>query len=198
MKVKPKTALISVWDKTGLIEFGKGLQRLGIEIIATGGTAKLLKENDVPVTAVADYADYPEMLDGRVKTIQPKIQGGILALRNNHNHMEQLKAHNIKPIDIVVFNLYPFEQVVSKGAQMDEALENIDIGGPTSIRAAAKNFKDVIVVIDSEDYEWIIKELEENGDLSFQQRLKLATKVFRHTSEYDRVIQKYLKEQNER
>jgi len=193
--MKPKTALISVWDKTGLIELGRGLKKLGIEIIATGGTAKLLKENNIPVTPVDEYADYPEMLGGRVKTIQPKIQGGILAVRNNMNHMKQLKEYNIKPIDIVVFNLYPFERVVNEGAKIDEALENIDIGGPTSIRAAGKNFKNVIVIVDPDDYGWVIEMLEKNGDLTEKQRLKLAIKVFKRTSEYDKAIKNYLEKQ---
>ncbi len=144
-----KKALISVYNKDGIVEFAKGLHKLGVEIISTGKTASLLKKNNIPVTTVEEYTGFPEILDDRVKTLHPKIHAGILATKSNKKHMEELKKLNIEAIDIVVVNLYPLEQTIHKnGVKLDEVLENIDIGGPTMLRAAGKNFKDVIVVID--------------------------------------------------
>ena len=190
---KIKRALVSVYDKTGIIEFCRNLHRLGIEIIATGGTTKLLKENKIPVKNVSDITNFPEILNGRVKTLHPKILGGILALREKQEHVSELKKHDIKPIDMVVSNLYPFEKVTSKeDIHLKEALENIDIGGPNMIRAAAKNFENVVVVVDPKDYDEVIKELKENGDISKKSRSRLAIEAFRHTSKYDWIIHKFL------
>src|SRR3989338_8973580 len=150
-----KTALISVSNKEGIVEFAKGLHNLGIKILSTSGTAKLLKENKVPVTQISDYTKSAEMVDGRVKTLHPKIFAGILAVRKNKKHMEELKKNNIDPIDIVVVNLYPFEETVAKKASFEEIIENIDIGGPSLVRAAAKNFEDVLIIVDPADYHGI-------------------------------------------
>jgi phosphoribosylaminoimidazolecarboxamide formyltransferase/IMP cyclohydrolase len=191
--IKVKRAIVSVYDKTGIIEFCRNLRKLGIEIIATGGTARLLKENKVPVKNVSDVTNFPEILNGRVKTLHPKILGGILALREKEEHVSELKKHDIKPIDMVVSNLYPFEKVTSKeGIQLKEALENIDIGGPNMIRAAAKNFENVAVVVDPKDYDTVLKELKEKGDLSKETRSRLAIEAFRHTAKYDWIIHKFL------
>ena len=190
---KIKRALVSVYDKTGIIDFCRNLHKLGVEIIATGGTARLLKENKIPVKNVSDVTNFPEILNGRVKTLHPKILGGILALREKQEHVSELKKHNIIPIDMVVSNLYPFEKVTSKeDIQMKDALENIDIGGPNMIRAAAKNFENVVVVVDPKDYDAIIRELKEKGNVSKETRSRLATEAFRHTSKYDWIIHKFL------
>ena len=166
--VKVKRALISVSDKTGLEEFVKGLHGLGVEIISTGGTAKAIARAGIPVIEVSDYTGFPEMLDGRVKTLHPKIHGGLLALRENPEHMNTLKEHNIGLIDMVVVNLYPFEKTVAKeGVKFEEAIENIDIGGPSMLRSASKNFRSVAVICSPSNYPGILKELEENkGSLS--------------------------------
>ncbi|HEX8947348.1 MAG TPA: hypothetical protein VF790_00215 [Dissulfurispiraceae bacterium] len=189
-----KRALISVSDKKGVVDFAKELTGMGVVILSTGGTAKALREAGVPVTEVAEYTGSPEMLDGRVKTLHPKIHGGLLARRGNPKDMEDIKKHGIEPIDMVVVNLYPFEATISKpNVTFDDAIENIDIGGPTMIRAAAKNFQDVAVVVDPADYLGIIGELKASkGDLSRETKLKLAQKVFAHTSKYDTLIAGYL------
>ena len=188
-----KRALISVFDKTGLVELGKELKALGYELLSTGGTAKALTDAGLPVTKVSDITGFPEMLDGRVKTLHPKIHGGLLAVRDNEKHMEELSLQGISPIDIVVINLYPFRATIEKaGVTLDEAIENIDIGGPAMLRSSAKNFKDVTVMVDPMDYDSVLKELKTNGNTSFETRMKLALKVFRHTSSYDCLIQKYL------
>ena len=155
-------ALISVSDKNGIVEFSRALTELDIEIISTGGTASLLRDNKIPVKDVSELTGFPEMMDGRVKTLHPKIHGGILALRDNPAHVANMQEHGIAPIDLVVVNLYPFEATVARGAAFDEVVENIDIGGPTMVRAAAKNHRHVGVVVDSKDYDAIIAELKEN------------------------------------
>ncbi len=188
-------AIISVSDKTGIEEFAKKLHEMGVEILSTGGTAKRLKETGIPVMEVSDYTGFPEMMDGRVKTLHPKIHGGILALRDNPEHMKALEEHGMKKIDMIVVNLYPFEQTISRpDVTFEEAIENIDIGGPTMIRAAAKNFKHVVVIVDPADYEGVIEEMKRSGgDVSYQRRLSLAQKVFAHTSHYDSLIAQFLK-----
>ena len=189
-------ALISVSDKSGIVEFAKELEKLGVEIISTGGTYKKLKENDVKVTEISDYTGFPECLDGRVKTLHPKVHAGILAMRSNPNHMEQLNELNVDTIDFVVVNLYPFKQTILKeGVKREEAIENIDIGGPTMLRSAAKNYQDVTVVTDPNDYEKVLTELKENGEVSLYTKFYLMNKVFEHTASYDAMICKYLKEE---
>ena len=191
---KIKRALISVTDKTGVAEFAKALHEMGVEIISTGGTARVIREAGVPVTDVSEVTGFPEMLDGRVKTLHPKIHGGILAIRSNPEHMRQLEEHGIKPIELVVVNLYAFEKTVASGASLEEAIENIDIGGPTLLRASAKNFRDVTVVVDPADYERVLKEMKENdGETTLATRFELARKVFETTSKYDTAIYNYLK-----
>ncbi|MBF0465983.1 MAG: IMP cyclohydrolase [Nitrospirae bacterium] len=189
-----KTAIISVTDKTGIVDFAKGLKNLGFDILSTGGTAKSLRDGGLTVTEVSDYTKFPEILDGRVKTLHPKIYGGILALRDNPSHVETIKAHSINSIDMVVVNLYAFEKTVEKeGVTFDEAVENIDIGGPTLLRAAAKNSKHVTVITDPADYPSVLMEMGENdGQLTIKTRLSLGTKVFSVTSAYDAAIYKYL------
>ena len=191
---KIKTALISVSDKTGILEFAKFLSENGVEILSTGGTAKLLKENSLPVTMVSDYTGFPEMMDGRVKTLHPKIHGGLLGKRDDANHMKAMEEHGIKPIDMLVVNLYPFEATISKeDCSFEYAIENIDIGGPSMVRSAAKNHNDVAVVASSRCYEKLIQELSDNDfSLSKKTRLLLAQEAFAHTSRYDSLISEYL------
>lgn len=190
--MKVNRALISVSDKRGIIEFAKSLNRLGIQILSSGGTAKVLREAAVEVLEVSQYTGFPEILDGRVKTLHPLVHGGILADRSNPLHMEELEKFGIKPIDLVVINLYPFEETVKKGANLDEAIEQIDIGGPALIRASAKNFKHVTVVVDPSDYPRIVEELERSGEVPLRLRLELARKAFWHTHNYDKTIAQYL------
>ncbi len=189
-------AVMSVTDKSGLVEFAKFLAEHKVEILSTGGTAKLLRENGVPVMEVSDFTGFPEMLDGRVKTLHPKIHGGILGRRDLASHQEQMAAHGIKPIDLVVVNLYQFEKAVAKpGCTLEDAIENIDIGGPTMLRAAAKNYQAVTVVVDPADYPHIMQEMKINkGATNVATRYKLATKVFKLTHEYDGAIYRYLTE----
>src|SRR5689334_17405152 len=183
-----RRVLISVTDKTGIIDFARALNELGAEIISTGGTARMIHENGVPVRDVSEVTGFPEMLDGRVKTMHPKIAGGILAIRGREDHMAALAEHGIAPIDVVVVNLYRFEEVAAKpGARLDELIENIDIGGPTMIRAAAKNYQDVAVVVSPSDYDAIVAELR-GGGLSEDTRWRLARKAFRTTADYDAAI----------
>lgn len=193
--VKIKCALISVFDKTGILDFAQGLNQLGIEIVSTGGTTKLLRENNIPVKGVSDYTGFPEMLDGRIKTLHPKIHAGLLALRDNPAHMQSLKEHNIEPIDMLVANLYPFEKTIQKpGVDIDEVIENIDIGGPAMLRSAAKNQRSVAVICKPSRYPEVMAELKKNkGCLSQDLMLDLATEVFALTSHYDGVIHNYLK-----
>jgi phosphoribosylaminoimidazolecarboxamide formyltransferase/IMP cyclohydrolase len=188
-----RKALISVTDKTGIVEFAKVLEDLGIEIISTGGTAKLLRERGVKVTYIGDYTGFPEIMDGRVRTLHPKIHGGILAVRENKDHMNQIRKLGITPIDMVVVNLYQFEKTIrKKKVDLQEAIENIDIGGPTLIRSAAKNYKDVLVITDPKDYEEILSKLKEKGDVDLKTRELLAVKAFRRTADYDSEIDKFL------
>ena len=192
--VKVKRALISVSDKSGIEELAKTLNEFGVEILSTGGTAKKIKDLGIPVKDVSEYTGFPEMMDGRVKTLHPKIHGGLLALRDDKSHMEVAKKHGIDMIDMVVVNLYPFEKTVAKeGVTLEEAIENIDIGGPSMLRSAAKNHRSVAVVTNPASYPDIIKELKENGGLLSEETLKnLAVEVFRRTAEYDQAIYNYL------
>lgn len=188
-----KQALLSVSDKTGVVEFARELAALGYHLLSTGGTAKLIAQAGIEVQEVADYTGFPEMLDGRVKTLNPKIHAGLLARRPDPEHMKALADHNIDPIDIVVVNLYPFEATIAKpDCTFEDAIENIDIGGPTMIRAAAKNHESVAVVVDPADYGRVVEELKANGEVSAKTRLDLAKKVFCHTARYDGMISNYL------
>ncbi|ANE56301.1 MULTISPECIES: bifunctional phosphoribosylaminoimidazolecarboxamide formyltransferase/IMP cyclohydrolase [Methylomonas] len=192
MNKKVTRALVSVSDKTGILEFCRGLNSLGIELLSTGGTAKLLAEHNIAVTEVSDYTGFPEMMDGRVKTLHPKVHGGILGRRGIDDAV--MAANAIRPIDMVVVNLYPFEQAIAKpDCDLETAIENIDIGGPTMIRAAAKNHADVAIVVDPADYAAILEELQTgNATLSHERRFKLALKSFEHTARYDTAISAYL------
>ncbi len=187
-------ALISVSDKSGVLEFAKGLHQLGVKILSTGGTAKLFADNGIPVTEVADYTGFPEMLDGRVKTLQPKVHAGILARRDIAEHVATLKKHNIPTIDLVVVNLYPFAATIAKpGCTLEDAIENIDIGGPTMVRSAAKNHAHVAIVTDPADYADVLAEMQTNScTVSEATRFDLAKKAFSHTAAYDSMISNYL------
>ncbi len=188
-----KRALLSVFDKTGIKEFALGLYQLGWEIISTGGTAKMLKDNNIPVTEISDVTRFPECFDGRVKTLHPLIHGGILAIRDNDKHIESMNELKINPIDIVVCNLYPFRETILKpNVSHEEIIENIDIGGPTMLRAAAKNYKFVSVIVDPADYEPVLNELSMRNTVSMITKEYLAAKVFQHTSNYDSLITSYL------
>jgi phosphoribosylaminoimidazolecarboxamide formyltransferase/IMP cyclohydrolase len=191
---KVKRALISVSDKSGVVELARVLADLNVEILSTGGTAKNLRQNGIEIKDVSDYTGYPEMLDGRVKTLHPKIHGGILGQRENSDHVQTMAKHGIEPIDMVVVNLYPFEATVAKpNCTLEEAIENIDIGGPAMIRSAAKNYRDVVVVVDPGDYDDFIAEMKKNGGkISAQTRFRLAKKVFHMTATYDSAISNYL------
>lgn len=190
-----KRALISVSDKNGIVEFAKELDNLGVEIISTGGTAKVLSDNGIKVINISDVTGFPECLDGRVKTLHPNVHGGILAMRSNPDHLKQIKDLGIEPIDMVVINLYPFKETILKGhILLEEAIENIDIGGPTMLRAAAKNYQDVVVVVDPSDYKMVLDEIKTTKDMSVKTKFKLAYKVFEHTSHYDTLIAKYLRD----
>ena len=189
-----QSALISVSDKTGLVEFAKELAAMNVSILSTGGTAELLKKNGIAVTEVADYTGFPEMMDGRVKTLHPKVHGGILARRDMASHMDAIAKHGINTIDMVVVNLYPFQQTVAKeDCTLEDAIENIDIGGPAMLRSAAKNYKDVAVVCDPADYADIIAEMKKNdGSLSTDTKFELSKKTFSHTAQYDGAIANYM------
>jgi len=189
-------ALLSVSDKTGIIEFAKELEAMGVTIISTGGTHNKLAETGVKVLGISEVTGFPECLDGRVKTLHPSVHGGILAMRDNPEHMKQLEELGIEPIDIVAINLYPFKETIKKpDATLEEAIENIDIGGPTMLRSAAKNHKDVAVICDPEDYASVVRELKETGRVSYDTKYKLALKVFQHTAAYDAMISEYLRKQ---
>ncbi|MCX7760325.1 MAG: bifunctional phosphoribosylaminoimidazolecarboxamide formyltransferase/IMP cyclohydrolase [Hydrogenothermaceae bacterium] len=192
-----KRALISVSDKTGILEFAKSLRELGYEIVSSSGTAKYLRENGIEVIEVSQITGFPEILDGRVKTLHPKIHGGLLALRDNPEHLKQLQENDIKPIDIVAINLYPFEKTVKKGADIDEIVENIDIGGPAMVRASAKNYRFVAIITDPSDYNKVIQELKENGEVSLSTKKYLSVKAFRHTAFYDGMVSNVLAEKFE-
>ena len=187
-------AIISVTDKSGVAEFAQELGKLGVEILSTGGTARVLRDAGVKVIDISEYTGFPEMMDGRVKTLHPKVHGGLLALRDNPDHVRAMEDHGIKPIDLVVVNLYQFEKTVKKeGVTLEEAVENIDIGGPSMLRSAAKNFKYVTVVVDPKDYGRVLEEMKASGgQTTLSTRFELARKVFRLTSAYDAAISNYL------
>ena len=191
--IKINRALISVFDKTGVVELAQSLKKLGVEILSTGGTAKVLREANIPVTDVSDYTKFPEIMDGRVKTINPLIEGGILGLRDKH--ADDANANNVQWIDLVVCNLYPFSETISReGCNLALALENVDIGGPTMIRSAAKNVGWVCAVVDPADYSIITEELQ-SEEISFETRRKLSAKAFGHTAQYDTIIHNFLKDE---
>lgn len=186
-------ALLSVSDKTKIVEFALELRKLGVKIISTGGTATRLTDNGIEVMGISEVTGFPECLDGRVKTLHPAVHGGILAMREKKEHMKQIEDLNIEPIDIVAINLYPFKETILKaGVSLEEAIENIDIGGPTMLRSAAKNHKDVVVICDPSDYGGVITELKDTGTVSYDTKYKLALKVFQHTAAYDAMISDYL------
>jgi phosphoribosylaminoimidazolecarboxamide formyltransferase / IMP cyclohydrolase len=190
-----KRALISVSDKAGVVELAKSLVTLGFEIISTGGTKKTLEENNIPVTGVSAVTNFPEILDGRVKTLNPFIHGGLLAKQGDPSHQQQLEQHGIAPIHLVCVNLYPFKETISKpNTTTEDAIENIDIGGPAMLRASAKNHEYVTVLVDPKDYAIVIEELQQNGQTSKETRRRLAAKVFRHTAAYDSIISQYMTE----
>lgn len=189
-------ALISVSDKTGIVDLAQKLVSLGIEIISTGGTARTLSDSGIDVIEISKITGFPECLDGRVKTLHPSIHAGLLAIRDNEEHMKQLRQLNITPIDIVIVNLYPFKQTILKDSvKREEAIENIDIGGPTMLRAAAKNYQDVAVIVDPNDYEKVISELETDGKVSIDTKFYLSAKVFEHTANYDSLIAEYMRKE---
>jgi phosphoribosylaminoimidazolecarboxamide formyltransferase/IMP cyclohydrolase len=191
---KIERAVISVTDKTGVVDFAKSLSGFGVQILSTGGTAKAMRDGGVKVTDISEYTGFPEMLDGRVKTLHPKVHGGILGLRDNPEHVKTMEEHGIKNIDLLVINLYQFEKTIAKeGVTLEEAIENIDIGGPAMLRSSAKNFKDVTVVVDPSDYDTVLREMEENGGATLlETRFRLAKKVFKLTHQYDGAISRYL------
>src|ERR1043165_4565364 len=195
---KIRRALISVSDKTGIVEFAQELRRFGVEIISTGGTARALRESGIEVRDISDVTGFPEMMDGRVKTLHPRIHGGLLALRDNEEHMRAAHEHGIEPIDMVIVNLYPFEETVEReGVTLEEAIEQIDIGGPSMIRSAAKNFRDVAVLYHPNCYQKVLDELNlSGGALSFQTRKDLARNAFTFTGFYDISIYNYLTKQS--
>ncbi len=189
-----KRALISVSDKTGIVEFSRHLAAFGVEILSTGGTAKLLRNEGLTVKDVSEFTGFPEMLDGRVKTLHPKVHGGLLGMRENPAHVAKMQEHGIEPIDMVVVNLYPFEATVAKeGCSLEDAIENIDIGGPTMLRSAAKNNRDVTVLVDSSDYAAVLDEMTQNGGaVAKETNFRLAVKVYQHTAAYDGAISNWL------
>jgi len=191
---KIKKAIISLTDKSGIVEFAEALLKFDVQILSTGGTARVLREGGIPVTDISDYTGFPEMMDGRVKTLHPKVHGGLLGLRDNPEHVEMMNKYGILPIDMVVVNLYQFEKTVAKeGVTLEEAIENIDIGGPSMLRSSAKNFRDVTVIVDPADYDVVLKEMEETGgETTRRTRFRLATKVFQLTHQYDGAIAAYL------
>ena len=190
---KAERALISLTDKSGIEDFARALTEMGIEILSTGGTAKKMRDNGIAVKDVSEFTGFPEMLDGRVKTLHPLVHGGILNQRENTDHQQQCAEHGIKPIDIVAVNLYAFEKtVVDPNCSLGDAIENIDIGGPTLLRASAKNFQDVTVIVDPADYDQVLAEIRETGNTTLKTRFKLAVKVFQLTSAYDTTIADWL------
>ncbi len=191
---KIERAIISVTDKSGIVEFSRKLSDMGVEILSTGGTAKAIRERGVKVIDISEYTGFPEMLDGRVKTLHPKVHGGLLGVRSNPEHVKMMQENGISNIDLIVVNLYQFEKTVSKeGVTLEDAIENIDIGGPAMLRSSAKNFNDVTVVVDPEDYDLVLNEMEENnGSTLLKTRFYLAKKVFNLTHKYDGAISRYL------
>ena len=190
-----KRALISVSDKEGIVEFAKKIQELGWEIISTGGTKAVLEQEEIPNIAIDEVTGFPEMMDGRVKTLHPLIHGALLGRRDLDSHMKSMAEHHISPIDLVVVNLYPFKETLLAGGSQAEMIEKIDIGGPSMLRSAAKNHAAVTVVCDPMDYEKVEKELSADGETSLELRQQLAAKVFRHTASYDALIAQYLTEE---
>ncbi len=190
---KAERAIISLTDKSGIEGFARELESLGIEILSTGGTAAKMRDEGIAVKDVAEFTGFPEMLDGRVKTLHPKVHGGILAQKTNDDHLAQMKEHGLEAIDIVAVNLYAFEKTVADtSCTLANAIENIDIGGPTMLRAAAKNYQDVTVIVDPADYPTVISEIKETGNTTLKTRFILARKVFALTSAYDTAIIKWL------
>jgi len=186
-------ALISLTDKSGIEGFARELSDLGVELLSTGGTAKKIRDAGIAVKDVSEFTGFPEMLDGRVKTLHPKVHGGILNQRDNAEHQRQCVEHDLKPIDLIAVNLYAFEKTVADPkCTLADAIENIDIGGPTMLRAAAKNFHDVTVIVDPADYPQVIKEIKEQGNTTLKTRFRLAAKVFALTSKYDTTISAWL------
>ena len=191
---KIQRAIISLSDKTGVQDFAKELQSFGVEILSTGGTAKTLRESGLRVMDISEYTGFPEMLDGRVKTLHPKVHGGLLGIRDNPAHAQKMKEQGITPIDMVVINLYPFEATVAKpSCTLEEAVENIDIGGPSMLRAGAKNYPYVTVIVDPADYRPILEEMKKSGGaVSKETNFRLAKKVYSLTARYDKAISEYL------
>ena len=181
-------ALLSVSDKTNLVDLGRALVARGVELVSTGGTARALAEAGLPVAAVSDVTGFPEMMDGRVKTLHPAVHGGILARRSRPDDLEAIRTQGIRPIDLVVVNLYPFARTAASGATFDELIEQIDIGGPSMVRAAAKSFSDVLVVVDPADYDRVLEALDASAGPDRRLRFELARKAFAHTAEYDATI----------
>lgn len=190
---KVERALISLTDKSGIEDFARALTELGVEILSTGGTAKKMRDEGIAVTDVSEFTGFPEMLDGRVKTLHPLVHGGILNQRENSDHRQQCREHGIRDIDIVAVNLYAFEKTVADpSCSLGDAIENIDIGGPTLLRASAKNFRDVTVIVDPADYAQVLAEIKATGNTTLKTRFKLAVKVFQLTSTYDTTIADWL------
>ena len=190
-----KRAIISVSNKEGVVPFAQELTKLGYEIISTGGTRKALEAAGVKTIGISDVTGFPEIMDGRVKTLHPKVHGGLLSVRTNPEHVKEMETNGIAPIDMVVVNLYPFKQTIEKeGTTFEDAIENIDIGGPSMLRSAAKNHAFVTVVVDNADYATVLDELKTHGDTTLETRCRLAAKVFRHTAAYDTYISTYLTE----
>ena len=191
-------AIMSVTDKSNIVDFAEKLVKFGVEIISTGGTARTLREAGLPVTDMAKYTGFPEMLDGRVKTLHPRVHGGLLGVRDNPEHVKMMREHGICNIDMLVVNLYQFEKTVAKqDVTLEAAIENIDIGGPAMLRSSAKNFKDVTVIVDPSDYSVVLQEMEEHGgSTSLETRFYLAKKVFALTHAYDGAISEYLAKAN--
>jgi phosphoribosylaminoimidazolecarboxamide formyltransferase/IMP cyclohydrolase len=190
---KVSTAVISVTDKSSIVEFARSLERLGVEILSTGGTARTMRDGGIKVLDISEYTGFPEMMDGRVKTLHPKVHGGLLGRRDNDQDIQMMGTHGIKNIDLVVVNLYQFELTVAKeGCTLEDAVENIDIGGPAMLRSSAKNFRYVTVIVDPSDYPKVLKEITESGGTTLKTRFELAKKVFKLTWQYDRAISDYL------
>lgn len=191
---KIERAIISVTDKTGVVDFARKLSEFGIKILSTGGTAKAMRDGGLSVMDISDYTGFPEMLDGRVKTLHPKVHGGLLGVRDNEEHVKLMKSHGIEDIDLVVVNLYQFEKTVAKeGVTLEDAIENIDIGGPAMLRSSAKNFRFVTVITDPSDYGIVLDEMKKNGGATtLKTRFRLAKKVFQLTHQYDGAITRYL------
>jgi len=196
---KIQRAVVSVSDKAGVVEFVKALVEMDVGILSTGGTARTLRDNGIEVIDVSQYTGFPELMEGRVKTLHPKIHGGLLGRRDRPEDIKEMETHGITPIDMVVANLYPFEATVAReGCLLEEALENIDIGGPTMIRAAAKNYRHVSVIVDPDDYGGVLREMNENqGFVSSRTNFRLAKKVFQLTAQYDKAVSTYLESLNQ-